>query len=78
MVCGFQHGSILFLEWELVPNEAQKHIDRLLAAGALSCKMTGSGGGGYILSLWPEHFNLDGLDKRLRSQLTQVDGLKLN
>ncbi|MBC7753128.1 MAG: hypothetical protein H7Z71_02750 [Moraxellaceae bacterium] len=64
-----------FLEWELVPDEAQKHIDRLLAAGALGCKMTGSGGGGYILSLWPEHFNLDELYKGLRSQLTQVDGL---
>ena len=64
-----------FLEWELVPDEAQKHIDRLLAAGSLGCKMTGSGGGGYILSLWPEHFNLDELYKGLRSQLTQVDGL---
>lgn len=63
-----------FLDWGLVPNEAQKHIDQLKASGALSCKMTGSGGGGYILSLWPQHLNLDQIDDSLRKQLIKVDG----
>ncbi len=43
-----------FESWGLVPVEAQKHIDELKRSGALACKMTGSGGGGYVLSLWDE------------------------
>ncbi len=43
-----------FESWGLVPVEAQKHIDFLKSSGALACKMTGSGGGGYVLSLWNE------------------------
>lgn len=66
-------AQVCFLDWGLVPNEAQKHIDQLKAAGALSCKMTGSGGGGYILSLWPQHLNLDQIDDSLRKQLIKVD-----
>lgn len=43
-----------FESWGLVPVEAQNHIDQLKKGGALACKMTGSGGGGYVLSLWQE------------------------
>lgn len=43
-----------FEAWGLVPVEAQNHIDMLRNHGALACKMTGSGGGGYVLSLWQE------------------------
>jgi mevalonate kinase len=67
-----------FLDWGLVPNEAQKHIDLLTQAGALSCKMTGSGGGGYILSLWPQDLNLNQIEDNLRKQLIKVDGLSVN
>ncbi len=44
-----------FESWGLVPVEAQDHIDSLKRSGALACKMTGSGGGGYVLSLWQNH-----------------------
>jgi mevalonate kinase len=44
-----------FEDWGLVPSEAQSHINHLKAQGALSCKMTGSGGGGYVLSLWRDN-----------------------
>lgn len=43
-----------FESWGLVPVEAQNHIDKLKNLGALACKMTGSGGGGYVLSLWQD------------------------
>ncbi|MBC7458123.1 MAG: hypothetical protein H7235_07585 [Bdellovibrionaceae bacterium] len=62
-----------FVDWGLVPNQAQKHIDHLVTAGAISCKMTGSGGGGYILSLWPQHLNLDQIDASLSQQLIKVN-----
>ncbi|MBC7456660.1 MAG: hypothetical protein H7235_00160 [Bdellovibrionaceae bacterium] len=62
-----------FIDWGLVPNQAQKHIDHLITAGALSCKMTGSGGGGYILSLWPQYLNLDEIEASLGQQLIKVN-----
>lgn len=43
-----------FEDWDLVPPEAQNHIAQLKSQGARACKMTGSGGGGYILSLWDQ------------------------
>lgn len=43
-----------FEDWDLVPTEAQQHIQWLRSQGAKACKMTGSGGGGYILSLWDQ------------------------
>lgn len=43
-----------FEDWDLVPTEAEQHIQWLKSQGARACKMTGSGGGGYILSLWDQ------------------------
>ena len=40
-----------FEEWGLGPDPAQ--VKALKAAGALAVKPTGSGGGGFLLTLWP-------------------------
>lgn len=41
-----------FLEWDLCPRSMQNEMQSLRSHGALAVKPTGSGGGGYILSLW--------------------------
>lgn len=41
-----------FQQWGLIPQELQQHIDILQSAGAIAVKPTGSGAGGYVLSLW--------------------------
>lgn len=41
-----------FQEWGLVPAKVQTHISDLYSAGASAVKMTGSGQGGFVLSLW--------------------------
>lgn len=43
-----------FFRWGLVSEQLQSHMSALLKAGARAVKPTGSGGGGYVLSLW-EH-----------------------
>jgi mevalonate kinase len=42
-----------YYSWELVPDEAREIEKRLLAEGALAVKMTGAGGGGMLVALWP-------------------------
>jgi len=44
------HGC--FLDWGLVPDQASEIIQDLRARGALSCKLTGAGGGGMVVALW--------------------------
>ncbi|MCX7118196.1 MAG: mevalonate kinase [Legionellales bacterium] len=41
-----------FQQWGLVSDGLQKHMDSLREAGAIAVKPTGSGGGGYVISLW--------------------------
>lgn len=41
-----------FVQWGLVSESLQQHMNRLTAEGALAVKPTGSGGGGFVLSLW--------------------------
>lgn len=41
-----------FDRWQLVPIEVKKHRKLLVDHGAKASKLTGSGGGGYVLSLW--------------------------
>lgn len=42
-----------FIQWGLVSESLQLHMNQLLSQGALAVKPTGSGGGGYVVSLWP-------------------------
>lgn len=41
-----------FEQWGLVSENVKNHQKLLLDQGALAVKLTGSGGGGYVLSLW--------------------------
>jgi mevalonate kinase len=41
-----------FVQWGLVSESLQQHMNRLTAEGAIAVKPTGSGGGGFVLSLW--------------------------
>lgn len=42
-----------FAQWKLISPTLKNHMDELMRAGALAVKPTGSGNGGYVLSLWP-------------------------
>lgn len=43
-----------YYQWELVPGEAKRLEERLLQQGALATKLTGAGGGGFVVALWPD------------------------
>lgn len=52
LVEGIEKAHECFDQWELVTPELQKFIDDLYQLGAIAVKPTGSGLGGYVLSLW--------------------------
>ncbi|MFY7697450.1 MAG: mevalonate kinase [Legionella sp.] len=41
-----------FRKWGLISKSLEQHMAHLLEQGALAVKPTGSGGGGYVISLW--------------------------
>lgn len=41
-----------FEQWDLISPALARHIKELRQQGAIATKPTGSGGGGYVLSLW--------------------------
>ncbi len=43
-----------FRAWGLIDNNSEHHIEQLRRDGAYAAKPTGSGDGGFILSLWPK------------------------
>ena len=61
---GIDQAATCFHQWGLTEGPAEKHMTWLQDQGALAVKPTGSGGGGYILSLWDE-----GPPFELRNQL---------
>ena len=46
-----------FQQWGLVSESLQQHMQNLRDAGAIAVKPTGSGGGGYVVSLWDAEKN---------------------
>jgi mevalonate kinase len=49
-----RHAQECFYSWQLIPPQAQKLQDELVAQGALATKITGAGDGGMIVALWDE------------------------
>jgi mevalonate kinase len=45
-------SAACFKAWGLVSENLSQHMHLLLTQGALAVKPTGSGGGGYVVSLW--------------------------
>lgn len=52
LVKAIELAASCFEEWNLNEGEPAKHIQWLKDQGAAAVKPTGSGGGGYVLSLW--------------------------
>lgn len=55
-----QQGAGCFERWGLINENLSQHINKLYQQGAVAVKPTGSGNGGFVISLWeappPEHF----------------------
>ena len=47
-------AKLCFTQWGLTSGKLETHMNGLLEAGALAVKPTGSGGGGFVLSLWEQ------------------------
>ncbi|MBY0471337.1 hypothetical protein K2X30_09230 [bacterium] len=45
-------GQKCFYDWDLVPKAARELEQKLLKEGALAVKLTGAGGGGFLVALW--------------------------
>jgi mevalonate kinase len=52
LATGMKIANDCFKDWGLITPNMQKLSDELYKRGALAVKPTGSGGGGYLLSLW--------------------------
>ncbi len=52
LTTAIEEASSCFKEWGLISSELQKHMAAVDDAGSLAVKPTGSGDGGFVLSLW--------------------------
>jgi mevalonate kinase len=63
LVTALNKASKCFKRWGLLDEHMEQHMEKLFHAGALAAKPTGSGDGGYILSLWnkkpPKNIGID-------------------
>lgn len=60
---GIQLAATCFHEWGLTEGPVENHMEWLQTQGALAAKPTGSGGGGYVLSLWSGKPSDEALEK---------------
>ncbi len=54
LIAGIELAKNCFEQWGLVTEKMSDHMSKLKASGALAVKPTGSGKGGYLLSVWYE------------------------
>lgn len=54
LTTALQKAESCFVGWSLTSGLVESHLASLKKSGALAVKPTGSGGGGFILSLWKE------------------------
>lgn len=52
LIAAINNAAECFQQWGLVSESLQHHMQLLWEAGAVAVKPTGSGGGGYVISLW--------------------------
>lgn len=52
LVDAIDNACQCFTQWKLIGPELGRHLQELSSQGAVSVKPTGSGGGGFVLSLW--------------------------
>lgn len=52
LVAAINKAHLCFTQWGLTGGKVEQHINFLLQSGAMAAKPTGSGDGGYALSLW--------------------------
>lgn len=53
LACAINQACECFRQWGLINESLQQHMQTLRHQGALAVKPTGSGCGGYVISLWP-------------------------
>lgn len=52
IAAGMRLAQECFYSWQLIPGEAKRLEEDLMARGALAAKITGAGGGGMLVALW--------------------------
>lgn len=55
LVHAINQAYACFDDWGLITPSLQQHMQNLRMQGALAVKPTGSGGGGYVMSLWEQN-----------------------
>lgn len=65
LMTAINEACFCFRQWGLVEGAINQHINDLIAGGALAAKPTGSGNGGYVLSLWENTPPKNWLDKMI-------------